>query len=87
MEMIRYLSDDDVPGRDGREETSEVGQAVGEAHEDSCEARRDVEVVDLEARVDAAVEADADGEDGHGQRRVAARERRRHQRHCGTVLT
>lgn len=78
---------DDLAGSEGSQQTGEVTHAVGEGHEDAGEARRDVQVVHLEPRVDASVEADPHRQDGDCQHRVTPCIRGGDQRKPWPVLT
>lgn len=84
---LRRPALDDVPGDDGRQQAGDVGEAVGERHQDAREPGRDVQVVHLEPGVDASVEPQAHGQHGHGGGGVAARVRRDAQTDRRAVLT
>lgn len=70
-----YRSDDYISGGDRSEETGKIRQAIGEGHQYTSEPRRDVQVVNLESRIDATVQTHADGQDHHRQPGIAASER------------
>jgi len=70
----------------GRQETRQVGRAVRDGHQKAGEARGEVQVVDLEAGVDASVQAHSNGEDGQGQSSITARVRGGDQGDARTVL-
>lgn len=67
-----YVAIDQIAGRNRRQQTSQIGRAVGQRHQEAGEARRDVQMVDLEAGVDAAVQAHADRQHGNGGHAIAA---------------
>jgi len=76
-----------VAGDDRGQQTGQVGQTIGQAHQYSGEPWRYVQVVDFESRVNAAVETHSHGQYGHCQVRVAARVGRGDQPYRGTELT
>jgi len=76
-----------VAGDDRGQQTSQVGQTIGQAHQYSGEPRRYVQMVDFESRVNGAVETHTYGQYGHSQVRVAARVGRGDQRYRWTELT
>lgn len=78
---------DNVAGDYRGQQASQVGQAVGQAHQYSGEPRRYVQMVDFKTRVNRAVQTDAHGQYEDRQVRVAARVGRGDQRYRRTKLT
>lgn len=62
----------DVPSNKGCQEPSHVGWAVGDAHQNTSQGRRKVEVVDFESGVDASVEPDAQSQKSNSHCGIAA---------------
>ena len=62
-----YVLVDEVAGSNGGQEAGQIGTAIGDGHEEAGETRCQVQVIDFEARVDAAIQAHTNGENGHGQ--------------------
>jgi len=69
-----------------RQKSSQIGRAVRDGHQKAGKARGEVQVVDLEAGVDASVQAHSNGEDRQGQSPIAARVRGGNQGDARTVL-
>lgn len=66
VRSVTYVAIDQIAGRNWRQQTGQIGRAVGQRHQEAGEARRNVQMVDLEAGVDAAVQAHADRQHGDG---------------------
>lgn len=68
-----YPAVDDVARREWCQQACQIGHAVGEGHEYSCEPRRDVKMVDLKPRVDTTIESNSKRENGDCQVLIASR--------------
>lgn len=75
-----------MPSVDRRQQTSQIGQTVGEGHEDARESGRNVQMVDFEAGVNSTVQSHTDRQDRHGQPLVATGEGSGDQGDCWTIL-
>lgn len=78
---------DNVASDDRSQQTGQVSQTVGQAHQYAREPRRYVQMVDFESRINGSVESHAHGENSHCQVRVAACVGRKYERYRRTKLT
>lgn len=85
--VYTYVALDQISGGQRRQQTGQVRCAVCQRHQEAGETRRNVQMVDLEAGVDATVESHSDGEHGHRQVTIASGVRGDDQADGRSVLT